>query len=86
MANAVELSPIQRLEVLEAHSTYLDDLEDLQNGRMKRLMDSGIALVSDFEPWGGKFTIPLRRDIDGLIREGRAIYAAFGDLDNDFFD
>ena len=70
-ANAVELSPIQRLELLEAHSTYLDDLEELQNGRMKRFVDSGIGLVSDFEPWGGKFTIPPRRDIDAVIREGR---------------
>jgi len=86
VANAVELSPIQRLELLEAHATYLDDLEELQNGRMKRFVDSGIGLVSNFEPWGGKFTIPPRRDIDAVIREGRSIYAAFGDLDNDFFD
>lgn len=86
VANAVELSPIQRLELLEAHATYLDDLEELQNGRMKRFVDSGIGLVSDFEPWGGKFTIPPRRDIDEVIREGRSIYAAFGDLDDDFFD
>ena len=40
VANAVELSPIQRLELLEAHAVYLDELEALQNGRMKRLVDS----------------------------------------------
>ena len=86
VANAVELSPIQRLELLEAHAVYLDELEALQNGRMKRLVDSGIDMMQEVDPMAGKISIPPRRDMESMIREGRAIYNAFGNLDEDFFD
>jgi len=86
IAGALELSPEQRLEVLKAHSTYLDELEALQNGPMKRFMDKGISMVSTMQPWGGDFDIPPRRDLDQIVRDARAVFSAFGALDDDFFD
>ena len=86
ISDAVELSPQQRLEVLQAHSIYLDDLESLQSGPMKRFMDKGITMVTDVQPWGGNFAIPPRRELEQMIRDGRGVFTAFGKLDDDFFD
>ncbi len=86
IAGALELSPEQRLEVLKAHSTYLDELEALQNGPMKRFMDKGISMVSTMQPWGGDFDIPPRRDLEQIVRDARGVFAGFGSLDDNFFD
>ena len=86
LADSVEFSPEQRLELLNAHGVYLDELEALQNGRMQRFIDKGIDMVSEVQPWSGVFEIPPRRDLDHLVREARALFVAFGELDDTFFE
>lgn len=86
LADAVEFSPEQRLELLNAHGVYLDELEALQNGRMQRFIDKGIDMVSEFQIWAGIVEFPPRRDLEHLIREARSLFVAFGELDEAFFE
>lgn len=86
IADELELSREQSLELLGQYEDYNLAFGQLQDKDVRDVMDHAMELVMEYQWWKGELDIPPRRQVTDLIDEGLGVIRSFGRIDDDFFD
>jgi hypothetical protein len=86
IADELELSREQSLELLGQYEDYNLAFGQLQDKDVRDVMDHAMELVMEYQWWKGEIDIPPRRQVTDLIDEGLGAIRSFGRIDDDFFD